>query len=175
MTSSEGIGILASEDDPKVICRMLLEVVEEMREERPNEIPTQSWLIEQFMLPGRYDSPEERFVKRVCDTALPRGVREGLVQRLFEMTIGEDEMAVVEKMYMNGSQLRLMAQGGMTIGSHGHSHVSLEESDEQSQAAEIDVSLEMLREVYGNLPARWTISYPYGFYNARTSQLLTGC
>ncbi len=143
----------------------------------PSVVPTLSELRAEYFKPNRFDGPEVNFVKRVLQAGLPEEVRSEICARLFARFVSADEADFAAGLYMSIEQLRQMASAGMSIGGHGFRHRWLGELEADQQAIEIDRSLELLKRVQGPRQRPWSMSYPYGSYNARTLELLgqAGC
>lgn len=121
--------------------------------------------------PGRYDTAEVMFVKRMLQHALPEATRNAIVARLFEKHVGKELRAFADELYITVDEARQMVAAGMFFGSHTASHVWLNREPREAQAREIDVSLDFLRSI--GAPTRdWVMCYPYGGYNADTLDLL---
>ena len=83
------------------------------------------------------------------------------------------EAAIKRDFYVDAAQLRRMAEGGMTIGSHGANHLLMSKLSEPEQWTEIDASFGALAEVL-DAPVE-TFCYPYGgfhSFDATTERLL---
>ena len=113
---------------------------------------------------GRFDPKEVVFIKRLLQSELPEKLRQETLTQLFNKYVTKDEKAFSKELYMNIGQLTHMREKGMYIGSHASSHSWLDTLDEEAQEKEIDLSLELLKEI-GSNTNEWVISYPYGAYN----------
>ena len=86
--------------------------------------------------------------------------------------VGIDTQARGRELFMDWGQVRQLASSGMSIGSHGHSHVALGGLDEDGQTRELAGSKTILeselgREVTG-------VAYPFGWpgtFTVRTTEL----
>ena len=92
-----------------------------------------------------------------------------ILDAIFKEHFGDEE-AFCRELYLNWDELQEMIEGGMTIGSHSHSHPDLSELDEAKQSNEITLSKQLL-EKYLNCSIT-QFCYPYGAYNAVTLKLL---
>lgn len=126
-----------------------------------------------FQEPGRYDSREVLFIKRMLQRILPEAPRNEIVDELFHRHVTGDEAAFARELYASLDQLRCMHRHGMYIGSHGYSHVWLNSLDRPSQQQEISRSLDFLRRVDPAL-SRWVLCYPYGGYDPVTLEVARG-
>lgn len=135
------------------------------------ELPSWDTLWQQYAVAGRFDSDEVIFFKRVLQHALPPETRSRLCDVLWSKVMDIDEVTAARETYVSLDMLRVMARNGMHIGVHGKSHVWLDKEGTARQAEEIDASLEMLRQVYGNKMLFWSMAYPYGAWNDKTLSL----
>jgi peptidoglycan/xylan/chitin deacetylase (PgdA/CDA1 family) len=125
----------------------------------------------QYFLPDRFDTAAVLYVKRMLQFGLPLAMRSRLVAALFARYVSADEVAFAEELYLSVDQLRLMVSYGMHVGSHGNEHCWLSRLERAAQADDLGRSLELLQAV-GMDPARRTLCYPYGDYNADTLQIV---
>jgi len=72
----------------------------------------------------RWDDCETARFKYACNFALPPGVRNRVLRRLFERFVGDWDSAGQE-LYLTWEQLREMQHVGMQIGGHSHRHEAL--------------------------------------------------
>jgi peptidoglycan/xylan/chitin deacetylase (PgdA/CDA1 family) len=76
------------------------------------------------------------------------------------------------ELFMSWVQVRQLADAGMSIGSHGHSHAALAGLDEAAQRRELAESRSILEEALGREVA--AVAYPFGWpgtFTARTTHL----
>jgi peptidoglycan/xylan/chitin deacetylase (PgdA/CDA1 family) len=118
-------------------------------------------------LPGRFDPPDIMFIKRALQREIPEPLRGKLVDTLFAEFAGVPENVLAREMYMDREQLKTLVRHGMHVGSHGHGHCWLSRLDKAGKEHEVQSSLEFLSAL-GADTSRWTISYPYGDYDAGT-------
>lgn len=147
-----------------IIRRIKTLYEDERRNNTPGFEPTFSDLWQKLATPGMYDGKETMFIKRILQFGLPSTVRKYFVEHLFAEFVSIDERVIANEYYMSEEMLRVMAQNGMHIGSHGDAHVWLDKLTPRKQEAELGAALDMLERVYGNAAARhnWIISYPFG-------------
>ena len=113
--------------------------------------------------------------KRVMNYFISYEHRTGVLDRLmaaFGMDASE-EAAFKRSFYVDAGQLRGMADGGMTIGSHGANHLLMSKLSEVEQRAEIHTSFRALADLL-DTPVE-TFCYPYGgfhSFDATTERLL---
>lgn len=119
----------------------------------------------------RYDSRDVIVLKRLLQRELPEPVRKEIVRRLFAQYVTSDEAAFACELYMSEDQIACMRRKGMHIGSHGCTHVWLNQVSPEMQAAEIDGSLAFLQRL-GIGRDDWTMCYPYGGFNESLLQIL---
>lgn len=121
-------------------------------------------LWEQFSQPGRFDSPEVAYVKKLLQRELPPLVRSEVVDTLFTRFVTDNERAFARELYVTVDQLKMMMKCGMTIGGHGHSHMWMDRMEPTDQRHEVELGLEFLEDL-GVPRDRWMMAYPYGAYN----------
>ena len=112
----------------------------------------------------RYDPREIIVFKRLLQRELPEPVRTEIVRRLFTEYVTADEASFACELYMSVEQMACMKRHGMHFGSHGYSHLWLNHVSRETQAEEVDRSLDFLR-CAGVGIEDWTICYPYGGCN----------
>jgi len=120
--------------------------------------------------PGRRDSADVVFIKRVLQRELPAAERAAITDWLFRRYVTGEESTFARELYMSFEHLRAMARHGMDVGGHGHAHVWLETLSRQAQREEIERTRVFLRRIGSDRD--WIMSYPYGSYNADTLELL---
>ena len=81
-----------------------------------------------------------------------------------EVTI--DSAALGRELFMDWGQLKHLAEAGMTVGSHGHSHRALGELDDDAQRSELVESKQILEDRLGCEVT--AIAYPFGWAGAFT-------
>jgi hypothetical protein len=85
-----------------------------------------------------------------------------------------DTQARGSELFMSWNQVRQLADLGMSIGSHCHSHVALGGLDEDAQRHELTESKRILESELGREVT--TLAYPFGWpgtFTARTAELAT--
>jgi peptidoglycan/xylan/chitin deacetylase (PgdA/CDA1 family) len=155
--------ILASAPSVDHLLQDVFRCLDDLREEygiEPKEV-----LFKRLAQPGRYDTGEVIFIKRLLQRELEREARGRLVDTLFAKYVSVDEAAFSQELYVSMDQLRCMVRCGMHVGSHGHDHYWLDTLPAPEQEREIALSLEFLQEIGSDLDA-WVLCYPYGAYNA---------
>ena len=166
--------ILASVEDKTRIIRSIFADIEENQSEYALERPESYF--EKLALPGRYDTAEVMFIKKILQKALPEDLRARIVDKLFAEFVTRDEAAFAKELYMSVEQLECMRRNGMHIGSHGYDHYWLDSLSKNEQEREIRLSLEFLGRIGSNLD-NWVMCYPYGAYNESLHSILRekGC
>lgn len=166
--------ILASLEDKARIIGTIFADIKENQFRYGLEPPEQYY--EKLALPGRYDTAEVVFIKRVLQRCLPEDLRARMVDKLFAEFVTRDEAAFAQELYMSMEQLACMRRNGMYIGSHGYDHYWLDSLSKDEQEREIDLSLKFLGEIGCDLKS-WVMCYPYGGYNDSLLSLLAskGC
>ena len=119
----------------------------------------------------RYDSREVTVLKRLLQRELPEKVRTEVTHRLFAKHVTADESAFACELYMSVEQITCLERHGMHIGSHGVTHAWLNHLSPESQAAEVDGSLEFLQRMGINRD-NWSMCYPYGGFNDSLLEVL---
>ena len=161
--------ILASVGD----VQPLIHYIEHSVEAAKNEFSLESlaYYREKYYQPGRFDSVEVVYIKRMLQVALRQDFRSRIVAELFARHVSTDEKDFASGLYCSLANLREMVEAGMSIGGHGYAHNWLDSLTPVEQADEIDRSLNML-EVVGALKQYFLFCYPYGAYTADTLSLL---
>jgi peptidoglycan/xylan/chitin deacetylase (PgdA/CDA1 family) len=121
----------------------------------------------------RYDTREVTIIKRLLQRELPESVRAEIVRRLFAKYVTADEVAFACELYMSVDQIACLRRHGMHIGSHGYTHAWLNHVSSDTQAIEIDRSLDFLQKL-GIGKDDWTMCYPYGGFNDSLLQIARG-
>lgn len=115
--------------------------------------------------PNRFDDAETIYIKRMLQMVLPEDFRNTVAQRLFAKYVTQDEAAFASELYCTPDQLRVMQASGMYVGSHGTSHYWLNAVAEDVQSAEVETSLQFLRDIGSPVDDYWVMCYPYGGWN----------
>lgn len=125
----------------------------------------------ELAVPGRFDTGEVIFIKRLLQRELPEHVRGEIIDRLFKKHVTADEGAFADELYLSAEQLKQMKEAGMFIGSHGWGHRWMDTLPPGEQEREIDLSVDMLR-VMGVGDDELVMCYPYGAYSGPLIDLL---
>jgi peptidoglycan/xylan/chitin deacetylase (PgdA/CDA1 family) len=148
--------VLAAEPDANIIVRQIEALMLDREGLRPF---TEYW--RELAMPGRYDTAEVTFIKRLLQRALPQEVRSSIVHALFLSGVTSDETAFAADLYASTDHLREMVDCGMYVGSHSARHLWMDSLDPASASSEIDESLSFLDGV-GARTRDWVMCYPYG-------------
>ena len=126
--------------------------------------------------PGRYDTKDVIFIKRLLQVELGEKIRMELVDILFLKYVGMSESAFSRELYMDKKQLETMLRHGMHIGSHGFNHYWWNHLSKVQLEIEIDLSMKFLDEIGVDM-TNWTACYPYGSYDQKSVDMLgeKGC
>lgn len=101
------------------------------------------------------------------ETALP-----ALLERGLEATFFVCAGRIGEPKYLDETQLLQLRDAGMTVGSHGWSHVDLRRTDDATLVHEAQASRERISEVVGAGVTRFAL--PFGSYDRRVLRALRG-
>ncbi len=125
---------------------------------------------------NRFDDEETAFVKMFLQRG-PEPARSQATDLLFESYVPISVPALAAELYLSRSDVRALLAGGMAIGGHGLGHPWLSTLDRDGQRTEISGSRDLLADILGGTPDRWTFAYPFGDYDAGTLALLAeyGC
>ena len=154
--------VLASVPNKRRIVSRIFEVMDELRPDyglKGNEE-----YYREVAVPGRFDTAEVIFIKRMLQKHLPETLRSRIVDRLFSEFVSEDEESFARELYMDLDQIRCMHRKGMFFGSHGASHFWMDSLPPEMQEKEVDASVRLLEEI-GVVSDRRVFCYPYGGYN----------
>jgi len=99
------------------------------------------------------------------DIALPLLLERGLRATFFITTA----FVGVREHFCSGAQLRRMAQAGMTIGGHGHTHAFLDDLSPQAAREEFERCQAALSTLLGQAPS--ALSFPGGRHDASSVRL----
>jgi len=127
-------------------------------------------------VPGRYDTGETVYIKRLLQRELPELLRRRVTDELFREFVDVDEAVLAEELYMTLDQVRMLARNGMYVGSHGYDHHWMNHLSPSEQRHEVTRSMEFL-EAVGTPLHRWMMCYPYGAHDASLRTILQeeGC
>ena len=106
----------------------------------------------------RYDTPSAARVKYLLNMALPRRVRDEVVESLFAAEFAEQVFA--EQLYADRNQIAELERDHRAIGSHSYAHEPLTALSDDELPRDLRRAREFLAEVTGSPPL--ALSYPYG-------------
>jgi len=120
---------------------------------------------------GDYRRGSEKYLrfKYASNRLIPRGVSEGIMDRLFAEHVSPDEGAFIEELYMSTGEIRELRARGHAIAGHSISHPSLPQLDEDEQEREIGEAAAWLGGLLGE-PLQWW-NYPYGDHDERSERI----
>lgn len=162
--------ILANCDNIHCLLDTVFECVNEYRDEFGLEMPETYY--DRLAEPGRWDPEEVVFIKRLLQRSIEYGARSVILDDLFKQFVDIDEKVLSQELYMTPSQLRVMINEGMEVGSHTYSHRWLETLPRRKQCEEIKKSVNFLESIGVNT-TNWTMCYPYGSYDETTLDILS--
>ena len=154
--------VLAAVHDVRRLLDQVLSDLDEFRSE--HSLKTRDEYLATEVEEHRYDPREIIVFKRLLQRQLPEPVRSEIVRRLFAEYVTADEASFACELYMSVEQMACMKRHGMHFGSHGYSHLWLNHVSQETQAEEVDRSLDFLRSAGVGIED-WTICYPYGGCN----------
>lgn len=154
--------VLASVPEKRLLVEHIFKRVDENRS-RYNLLSSKEYW-KKLGRPGRFDSAEAVFCKRMLQRDLPLELRQIITDEFFSQYVTNDEASFSQELYMSPDQLRTLQRHGMYVGSHGYNHFWLNTLSVQQQEREIDQSLKFLSSV-GADTRHWIMCYPYGAYN----------
>ena len=161
--------ILASEENKSKIITEIKNELKKFRKEY--NLQSDSFYYEKLAQPGRFDSADVIFIKRLLQVELDEPLRKIITNNLFEKIVGINEDSFSRELYMDIEQIKCLQRNGMHIGSHGYDHYWLGSLTRENQKIEIEKSLAFLNQI-GCDTKQWTMCYPYGNYNDSTIELL---
>lgn len=118
-----------------------------------------------------WNDKETEFLKKIFQKLLPRGLRRELLDRVFRQVVEREESSWVDEFYLTPDDVRKLADSGMEIGSHGHSHEWLAEMNPGQQREDLVTSFLILDSELGSTRTR-SVCYPFGSYNKSTLGIL---
>jgi peptidoglycan/xylan/chitin deacetylase (PgdA/CDA1 family) len=142
---------------------------EELERRFPSEIERESLAFAGDYRFYRYDPEPIRRFKLDLNYQLPYAVVEPVLDVLFEGVFGPgSEADAVRETYMSVDDLKRLADAGVEIGSHTHSHRVLPRLDFAEQKQEMETSVGLLEKVIGE--SRCSLAYPFGFHDEDTKR-----
>ena len=125
-----------------------------------------------FGIANLWNDAETEFLKKLFQKILPADLRKQLLAEVFAQVVYRSESSWVDEFYLSPDDVRRLHECGMEVGSHGHSHVWLEELSVDKQRADIEESFRLLELELGALRNR-SMCYPFGSYNNTTLKILS--
>ena len=166
--------ILASVQNKSQIVQHICDAVDTSQPDF--SLPKSESFLENLRKPGRFDTADVVFIKRMLQRDLPEVFRDAIIDDLFTRFVSKDEAAFAQELYMTTEQVECLKRNGMYIGSHGYDHYWLDTLSHEELTREIERSLYFLQQI-GSDTRNWIMCYPYGAYNEAVLRLLKqkGC
>jgi peptidoglycan/xylan/chitin deacetylase (PgdA/CDA1 family) len=155
--------ILASCDSEAAVVAALFDLLRERRA-GGDDVPADSFLWQTWSVSrwaNSWWSAEMVFVTRFLREGLAPKVAAEVIDRLFSRLVTQDERAFAEELYLSPSDVRALADTGLTVGGHGVRSVNLAGLPTIEQEIEIAGSARFVRHVMG-AERPWVFSYPNG-------------
>ena len=163
--------LLSSAKTPAQIVNISSEVFNELKLSR---VVNESFddLYRRFGIANLWNDSETEFLKKLFQKILPADLRKQLLAEVFVQVVSRSESSWVDEFYLSPDDVRRLHECGMEVGSHGHSHVWLEDLSANEQRVDIEESFRLLESELGTLRNR-TMCYPFGSHNEMTSEILS--
>jgi len=117
------------------------------------------------------DPAEIMCFKHLLQHALPSDIRKKLISIFFKKYVGISQRKFADQLYLSFSDIKVLIENGMYVGSHGLNHEWLSKKTYSEQLLDINLSLEFMEKI-GIKTKNWIICYPYGSYNNDTLEIL---
>lgn len=163
--------LLSSSKTPNQIMNVCSEVFKELK---LDEVVGQSFddLFIKYGKANLWNDAETEFLKKLLQRVLPVGVRNLLLDQVFSAVVTRSESSWVDEFYLSPEDVRTLVDCGMEVGSHGHSHMWLEDLSESHQRDDIEKSFKLLESNTAVSESR-TMCYPFGSYDESTLKILS--
>ena len=115
----------------------------------------------------RWDAQDEHAVRQLLNYELPLDESERVLDLLFARHIGDMD-AFARSLYLDETQIRAMAAGGITFGYHTRSHRMLSRLDPAQQREELAGGVEWIRALTGQVSVPFC--YPWGGVKTYTGE-----
>ena len=122
-------------------------------------------------LKSRFDDKETMIIKRCLQHFLPEKIRKKILNKLFNKILGKKESDVSEQIYLNKKKILEMKSENMVFGIHGEKHLRWDKIKLKELNNEIDNSVNFFHKIGINYD-KFSIVYPYGFYNSDTLKVI---
>lgn len=156
------IHFILANKDINILVKDVFHYLDEYRE-KGYQIESNEILFDKLAIANRFDCKETIFVKRLFQNELDEGLRNKLVQRLFEENIEVDESIFSKELYMNMDQIKCMKKDGMYFGIHGYDHYWLGKLENEKMKEDINKALRFFDGIIDK--NNWVMNYPYGSFN----------
>lgn len=160
--------ILAAQEDEVTLIQEIYSLLTKYREKF--KLESNEYYFKKLAQPGRWDSKEIRFIKKLLQNELPEEPRKLIIKDLFEKYVSIDEETFAKELYMSEDQLKCLIKNGMHVGSHTINHNWMDKQTTEVQDKELEESAEFLKSL--GVTENLTMCYPYGRYNETTLELL---
>jgi peptidoglycan/xylan/chitin deacetylase (PgdA/CDA1 family) len=118
-----------------------------------------------------WNDRETEFIKKLFQKIIPADIRKKYLDHVFGQVIERSESSWVDEFYLTPDDVQTLAENGMEIGSHGHSHEWLAEMTLEGQRNELTNSFMHLVSVVNDGKSR-SMCCPFGSYNDDTLSIL---
>jgi peptidoglycan/xylan/chitin deacetylase (PgdA/CDA1 family) len=119
-----------------------------------------------------YGTREEMFIKELMQLVFSDEPRREVYDGLSRKWLDREGDDLADEFYLDRNQLKEMVRNGMEVGGHSKTHRWLEVLSESEQEKEIRSSLDLVKDILGESPDYWVMSYPFGSRNDRTLDIL---
>lgn len=163
--------LLSSPKTPEQIVNVCSEVFNSLKFD---EILSQSFadLFKKYGKANLWNDAETEFVKKLLQKLLPFELRKELLNQVFSTIVARPESNWVDEFYLSPDDVKTLVDCGMEVGSHGHSHVWLEDLNASQQRVDIEKSFGLLESGIASSKRR-TMCYPFGSYDETTLKILS--
>ncbi len=162
--------IMARTGDYQEILADIIRIVQDVEGEEASDTLKKNF--DAYKNKRDYGTREEMFIKEAMQLVFGDELRREVYSRLSEKWLDCDGEDLANDFYLNRDQLKEMARNGMEIGGHSQTHRWMETLSETEQRKEIASSLDLIRDVLGEKPDYWVMSYPFGSFNDTTLKIL---
>jgi len=161
--------ILASAPGPDMIVKKINELLDHYR--REFTLASKESYFEKLAKPSEFDPREIIFIKRLLQNELDEQLAEIFIDHLFKEFVDVEEAILSKELYMDQNHIKCMLRHGMHFGIIGYNHLRLPTLSKEAQHDEIERSGTYLLDL-GVREKHLTVSYPWGYYNPDTLEIL---
>ena len=112
---------------------------------------------------------EERYFRFLRDKIIPKEILHDVIDIIFYDRF-KNEKNFIKQYYLTPQEIKSMANGGMNIGAHSHSHPYLTKIGNKDMQQEILQSFDYLEKMVQTKIE--SFSYPYGIYNEEVIEFM---